>query len=65
MNDYRELQYRGECRACGRTIQTTIYQSIGKNADPEWVRCAGCDSITRIQFERDGTIDAQEIIDNQ
>jgi formate dehydrogenase maturation protein FdhE len=65
MSDYRELQYRGVCRACGRTIQTGIIQPIGKNAGPEWVRCAECESINRIRFARDETVDVHGESDNR
>jgi hypothetical protein len=56
MSDLRNLQYRGECRSCGRTVRVAIYQPIGKNAGPEWVRCAECESINRIRFARDETV---------
>jgi hypothetical protein len=58
----RTFRFAGVCGGCGELVRLTLEFNLNDNPDFEWVRCAGCDSITRIPFIRDREIEELEHI---
>jgi hypothetical protein len=49
----RQFQFAGQCRSCDHLIQLTRDCEYNNIPDSEWIRCADCDSITRVPFVKD------------
>jgi RNase P subunit RPR2 len=60
MTGPREFRFAGHCRSCDHLIRLTLRYDINNNPASEWIRCADCDTVTRIPFIRDKEVSADE-----
>lgn len=57
------VRYRGTCRECGRTVQSTPRLTAAAADDTLWIRCGDCGTVTRCgrsASSRTGTLGGNE-----
>jgi hypothetical protein len=49
----RQFRFIGQCRSCDSRVRLVRDADYNNVPNSEWIRCADCDSITRIPFVKD------------